>query len=514
MWRASRREFLRAGTALAAGLGLAADGTPSGAAPSHSSRKDVEVINPQGRVPLSLFIDDSTCLVNTAHFFMPQLAEAWPENKNFRKPWKTWPREIPDAFLREFAQWCGEHGVKGKFTIIPYPGCVGWLDRELPGWSRQELRASLKLVREWIAPRWDITPEMITHTRVIDIRAGRPMDEVSSATMENSYPQTAKTADELAAYIAYALRILKNCDLECSGITTPGGFGNAAKSELSLAVQQAVRDVFAAEVPYYFKYVVEGDGSTAPKLEHVHEAGEQVKLTVNVPAGTGDWFGNWNGDSPCQGHRYANQDATAGRLVDLIERGGPAVMLFHWPGMYCNGTRRGFEEFKKVVTALESRFRDRTLWMKSSEIACYFAAKELTRIERNGSELTLCAALACPGFALRRRRAGSRAAHRPQRRDGAAPPGCPAARSGPGDVAPGERRRGGMLRPAQGQGHANAGRRKMKRRCRLLRQGMVVTPQGCVAIVGDGEHLRDKAIPCIPASRAAASEVSNEGERE
>ena len=159
--------------------------------------------------------------------------------------------------MREFGQWCAEQGVKGKYSVVPYPACVGWLDRELPGWSRKELRDSLELVRELMVPNWDIHPEMITHTRVIDLKTGRPHAEISPATMENWYPQTKVSVDQLAAYLAYALRILKNCDLPCEGITTPGGFGNLVKTELSLAVQQSVRDVYGAEIPHYFKYIAE-----------------------------------------------------------------------------------------------------------------------------------------------------------------------------------------------------------------------------------------------------------------
>ena len=110
-----------------------------------------------------------------------------------------------------------------------------------------------------MVPNWDIHPEMITHTRVMDLQTGRPLSEISDATMENSYPQTSKSVDELAAYLAYALRILQNCDLPCEGITTPGGFGSMVKEELSLAVQESVRDVYGSEIPHYFKYVAEGD---------------------------------------------------------------------------------------------------------------------------------------------------------------------------------------------------------------------------------------------------------------
>ncbi|MBM4019272.1 MAG: hypothetical protein FJ288_13280 [Planctomycetes bacterium] len=405
MWKPTRRNFLRAGAALAAaGAGLktlaALAQAPLGQRPTRDAA--VQVINPLGRVPLSFFIDDSSCLVNLGHFCMPQFAEAWPTRDIYKKPWKTWPREIPDAFVREFAEFCAEHGVKGKYSVVPFPACVGRLDRELPGWSRQELLASLKLVRDVMLPNWDVHPEMITHTRVIDLATGHPLPEISSATMENSYPQGKKSVDELAAYIAYSLRILKNCDLPCEGITTPGGFGNAVKSELSLAVGQAVREVYGAELPHYFKYVSGGKESTQPKAEHVEGLDtDSPQAVISLPAGTGDWFGNWDGDAAPEGHRYANADATGGRMVELIERGEPAVMLCHWPGLYNQGAKTGLEQFKQVVLALEGRYRDRTMWMKIGELARYWAARELTRIERDAGRTTFTAPFAAPGFTVR-----------------------------------------------------------------------------------------------------------------
>ncbi|MGV2337055.1 MAG UNVERIFIED_CONTAM: hypothetical protein LVR18_24190 [Planctomycetaceae bacterium] len=157
------------------------------------------------------------------HFGIPQFHACYPDRPAYQKPWHTFPREIPDSFVREFAEWCGENGVKGKYSIVPYPACVGWLDRELPGWSRAALLDSLELVRSLIVPNWDIHPEMITHTRVIDLATGRPLPDINPSTMENSWPQQTKSVDEIAAYLAYALRILKNCGLPCEGITTPEG---------------------------------------------------------------------------------------------------------------------------------------------------------------------------------------------------------------------------------------------------------------------------------------------------
>jgi hypothetical protein len=409
MTHLNRRGFLRSSAAFAAaGVGLtgsslfaaAHDGIPRGERATQDP--SVVVLNPRDRSPLSFIIDDSTCLVNMGAYCMPQFAATYPTREEYKKPWQTWPREIPDSFVRAFGEWCGEQGVKGKYSIVPYPACVGWLDRELPGWSRGQLRDSLQLVRELMVPSWDIHPEMVTHTRMIDIKTGRPFEEQTPATMENSYPQEKKSADELAAYLAYALRILKNCDLPCEGITTPGGFGNAAKPELSLAVHDAVRDVYGVEIPHYFKYIV-GSGEIAqPVLEHVRGlGGGDVKTTVNVVAGTGDWFGGWDGDRAPEPDKYITRDGASGRMVELLNAGEPAIFFGHWAGLYSHGTQFGFRAFQQVVSAINEFHGSRTVWMKVSDIARYWAARGLTGIQREGRELRFDAPFACPAFTVR-----------------------------------------------------------------------------------------------------------------
>lgn len=89
------------------------------------------MLNPYNRVPVSLIIDDSTCLVNMAHYGIPQFAEVYPDQ--YRQDWRKLPREIPDSFVREFGEWCLENGVKGKYSIVPYPACTGWVSRFIPG---------------------------------------------------------------------------------------------------------------------------------------------------------------------------------------------------------------------------------------------------------------------------------------------------------------------------------------------------------------------------------------------
>jgi hypothetical protein len=364
----------------------------------------VEVLNPCTRVPIGLIIDDSTCLVNLNRFAVPQFATAFggDSNRYTALNWREWPVEIPDSFVRKFGEWCAERGVKGKYSIVPYPACVGRLDRMLPGWTQRELEQSIELVRTLMLPNWDIHPEMVTHTRVIDTKTGHPQPEVTPRFMENWEWTTGRSVDEIADYMAYALHILKNIGLPCEGITTPGGFGNKARPQLAQATFQSVREVFGAEIPHYFRDLFsEGDKSVAPLVQNAAGLdGADPRCVVHTIACTGDWTGGWDATEPAGADKFITADGKSGRMVDVIQRGEPALMLAHWTGIYHNGRELGFKIFQEVVRRLTSRF-DNLHWMKLSEVARYWAAKELTRIERNGNTVTFRSPFACPEFTIR-----------------------------------------------------------------------------------------------------------------
>ena len=403
MWRGNRRSFLRSSAAglAAAGIGSAAWEALAQLPGDRPKTVDgIRVLNPRNRVPVSLIIDDSTCLANLAYFAMPQFALTFPDRESYQKPWRSWPREIPDSFVRKFGEWCADRGVRGKYSIVPYPACVGWVDRFLPGWSSKDLEDSLELVRTLMLPSWDIHPEMISHTRAVDTKTGRPYDDHSEHFMENWRFTDGKSVDQLTDYLSYALRILKNVGLPCEGITTPGGFGNRVLPELAQATLQSCRDVFAAEIPHYFRHLYTDDRSVAPQVQYASGLdGPDPKCVVSIIGCTGDWFGGWHGDSAGDPDQFITKDLSKGRMVDVIGRGEPTILVCHWPGIYFNGREVGFNIFKEVVRRLHARY-DNLIWMKNSEISRYWAAKELTRIERQDGSLALDAPFASPDYTL------------------------------------------------------------------------------------------------------------------
>lgn len=395
-FKVSRRDFIRKGI-------ISSSAIYSGISASVASSNDQissEVVNPRNRVPVSFIIDDSTALVNMAYYGIPQFQEVFPDQ--YRQEWKKLPREIPDDFVREFRDWCGEHGVKGKYSMVPYPACTGWLHRFIPGWSQQELSDSLKLVRETMTDNWDIHPEMISHTRVINTKTGLPYPYASPEYMENWEWSQNKSSDELANYIGFALNVLKEAGFVCEGITTPGGFGSRNMENLAMGTLEAQKDVYQTEIPHFFRNVItDPDKSVAPELFHVADLEtNDPRCAVHIIGCTDDWFGGWDGLVPGHPDKFITQDLSTGRMVEVIEKQEPAIMVCHWPGIYYNGEKTGFNVLKEVVQRIHQKYNN-LYWMTLSEIARYWAAKNLTKIEMQGNKIVFSAPFSAKEFTLR-----------------------------------------------------------------------------------------------------------------
>jgi len=74
--------------------------------------------------------------------------------------------------------------------------------------------------------------------------------------------------------------------------------------------------------------------------------------------------------------------------------------------MYTHGSKQGFAAFRQVVLALHEHKADQIVWMKLSEIARYWTAKDLTRMTSSDGQHLLRAPFACPQFTVRVPRTG------------------------------------------------------------------------------------------------------------
>jgi len=219
--------------------------------------------------------------------------------------------------------------------------------------------------------------------------------------MENWGWTDGKSADEIADYMSYALTAIKNAGLTATGVTTPGGFGNKVLPQLSMAALHACRDVFKTEIPHYFRHLFTDDRSVVPRVEFASGLnGADPRCVVSIIGCTGDWFGGWDGLEAGSVDQFITADLTKGRMVEVLDRGEPAIMVCHWPGIYFNGREHGFNVLKEIHRRIHSKYDD-LLWMNLGEIARYWAAKELTTITQTEGRLDLRAPFACPRFTIK-----------------------------------------------------------------------------------------------------------------
>ena len=349
------------------------------------------------RVPISLIIDDSTVLVNLNYYFMRDRNIADGENRR----WEDVPVAHPESFTREWAEFCLAAGVKGKFSIVPCPGAVGRIDEGLPMFSQAQQDSWLAMCKEVIQPAFDITPEMMTHTFVVDLETYQPLN--SRIWEQYEWETLPVDQEELVFdYISAACQILCNVGLVPEGVTSPGGFGGRTMEFYAKVAGEAARSVTGNPTPYFFKQIHSEGPTEEPVWYPDREAGE---ATGEIIACTGDWTGSWTGYGEVNPDRYITSDLRGGVLPGVINAGHPAVLCSHWQGFYGmhDDDRAGFDAFKTVVGRLEERDPrgEYCRWRKCSEITNYACAAELCELSVEGGTIRLDLPVRVPEFTLR-----------------------------------------------------------------------------------------------------------------
>ncbi|NKB68123.1 MAG: hypothetical protein GKR89_13760 [Candidatus Latescibacteria bacterium] len=357
------------------------------------------------RVPLSIIFDDSTVLVNLNYFMMRDYNIEAPGNPALNAGqdhrWQDVPVVHPESFTREFAEFCLEKGVRGKFSVVPCPAGLGRIDEYLPLFSRTQQDSWLEMCRELIVPAFDITPEMLTHTHVLDLDTFQPRPE----RIWEQYEWRQLPADDeegVVQYIAKSCEILVNVGLTPQGVTSPGGFGRGSLDLYARCAGQAVRQVTGNPLPYFFQGV-ETEGRVDSRVWYADpQSGTAVGEVI---AGAHDWTGNWTGYGEAEADLYITADLQGGRLPQLIAAGDPAIMVSHWQGFYGlhDDDRRGFKAFQTVVDRLRQLDPrgERTQWRRCSEISTYACAREMAQIEVADNQVTLDLPVMPPELTLR-----------------------------------------------------------------------------------------------------------------
>jgi len=305
-------------------------------------------------VPFSLIIDDSGP-VNMYSFHNPSV------NKT---------RFVPVTFLKRFVEMARDSGLKGKFTMVPFPGCLGRIDQGIPGYPATELETFINIVRSELAADWDVTPEMLTHWMALNPRTFEVLDQD-----ENRWSES-QTAATLTEYIALSLSILKNVGLVASGVTSPWSFGIKVESAYAEAVEAAMLKVLGVRRSWYFLHTIEERLEVRPTLMRWNAL--NASGVVSVPGCIIDCF--WGAcDCPDTAEarrrtkdaveRTIGPDGDGGRIAALVEAGQPIVLVTHWQSLFSDGGGAGLDILVDFVRKLNSAYAGRMQWVKTSEVA-------------------------------------------------------------------------------------------------------------------------------------------------
>ena len=325
---------------------------PSGNAPA------LHVLWPQDRVPVSMLLDDCIPCRNPAWYEFPEEGHR---------------ADIPNSFVEQFAAVAERTGVAGKFSVVPCPGGQGRVDQGLPGVDAEDIAQFLRVVRERIAPRLDVSPELLTHNRAMDLGTMQLLSE-----REDRWAASQNEAS-LTAYVTWALQILCNAGLAPTGVTSPWAFGQ----EVETAYQRAIatlRAVCGVALGWYFLHVEGQAMHVVPQVVSLDR--RSAAGLVSIASGCEHDF-SWETQAglPADPDLLISADGTRGRLAELIAAKSPATFHTHWQALFSNGSGAGLAALEEVCTRVNRHWGGRIRWTSASELSTYAAAAEATRVD-------------------------------------------------------------------------------------------------------------------------------------
>ena len=309
------------------------------------------------KVPISLIIDDGG-VVNT--FSYHDLANYHEEL-------------VPPAMAMLFGKLCNKYGVKGKFSVVPIPCCLGRLDEptRVNHVPEANIRAFVEHAKKYIAPRFSITPELLTHFLTWNDKIHKGMH-----LCEDKFVSQA-SAEEICDYISIGLQILDNIGLHPTGVSSPWKTGIDNEDNYSKGIGMAFKKTFGVDRTFYFLHSRE-EGFTKPR--EVCNSAETGRV-ITVPNNAIDAY--WGSQNPATFDQAVasvrekidtllTADGKSGILRELYEANEPLVMITHWQSLYSDGRMIGLNGFEELLQRIQKTFGDNVEWMKFEDIAKHY----------------------------------------------------------------------------------------------------------------------------------------------
>ena len=228
-------------------------------------------------------------------------------------------------------------GLKGKFSVIPCLGGIKPIDGSLGEYSdhsRDERLQWIAMVKTLFAPRFTITPEVITHWHVWDVANHK----LSPGPQTENQWLPLQPVETQTQYIANAMKMLRDAGLEPGGLTMCWCYPTEKEALLGQATLQAAERVCG------LKYVlVFNEPGDRPKV--IYRRADRRHGRVAPPAGRGRIRPHLRQETEADirhdADGYITADGTAGRFVEKIKKDGCLI--------FCRTPRRRMATAPRAV---------------------------------------------------------------------------------------------------------------------------------------------------------------------
>jgi len=290
---------------------------------------------------------------------------------------------VPRSFVEEIGAWYARNGVKGKFSIIPcVPGQGNIVEGFKDNISKEDLDAWLRIIKDKIAPLNDIHCEIATHGKALDIKTGKPL----SPPIDEWAYTTKLNKEDLAAYLAFALAMLKKAGFTANGVTQPCWYKGDVANVYTPAVLAALKKVHpGTKFAHYFLDVDGKSAKVLPRIMFLDKANKEAVVSIVAACDESMYpypetlSGKNYGSVSAMADYFITADGAKGRFRDLMKTGSYLIWYTHWGSwtwVYPDGTHRGWLATQEVVRRVNQNLADQVKWMKTSETDIYFVATQ------------------------------------------------------------------------------------------------------------------------------------------
>jgi hypothetical protein len=317
-------------------------------------------------VPLSLVIDDGCPVVHLYRHHLPDAHDKEPLTGDGVRL----VDEVPNSLLDDFCDVTERHGMAGKFSIVPMPAGRGDIVHGVDGQPAEVTKAWIETARTRLGPRFDFSPEMLTHDWAVNLDDGSMLPETELVWSRHQDVST------LTPYITHALQLLADAGIDASGVTSPWSFADHVESEYQQAIMSAQLAVNNRKHSWYFLHAFSDRPWTKPYVARAEDGNTLVSIVTNINDHFWASLHHSRDDEELVqsiADRYLTDDGSDGAILPILDAGGWPAIVTHWQCMFGNGTNVGLRALDLLGERVNRLLGDRIRWTSCNEAA------ELTR---------------------------------------------------------------------------------------------------------------------------------------